>query len=103
MTRRATAPPERDARVGASGRCLAPAAARDRGAHRLRRGATSDWGLGGHVGAPISREDHGMASGITARLLHVDLTNRTTRVEELPPLVDYVNSVTGWNMSLYEA
>jgi aldehyde:ferredoxin oxidoreductase len=25
-----------------------------------------------------------MASGITARLLHVDLTNRTTRVEELP-------------------
>jgi len=25
-----------------------------------------------------------MASGVTARLLHVDLTGRTTRVEELP-------------------
>jgi len=28
-----------------------------------------------------------MASAVTAKLLHVDLTNRTTRVEEVPEVI----------------
>ena len=31
--------------------------ARDRGASRLRRGATSVWGFGGHIGAPDQKVD----------------------------------------------
>ena len=37
--------------------------------------------------AASTEEDTIMASGITAKLLHVDLTTRQTRVEEIPEAV----------------
>jgi aldehyde:ferredoxin oxidoreductase len=49
-----------------------------------------------------------MAPSITAKLLNnsvgmCDFVGAPLNVMELTPLVDYVNGVTGWNMSLYEA
>src|SRR6059036_1911759 len=131
-------------------------------ANRKRRavGAGGRWPAPGSTIAALPREEPPMA--MTAKILHVDLTNRTTRTEDIPeatyrkylgggalaahillrdmkpgaepfgpdnvlvfmtsvinglslsgtnrytaaaksPLtVDYINSVTGWNMSIYE-
>src|SRR6266403_763714 len=53
-SRRATAPPGRDEHMGVWGPWRGPHLNSHRGAPRLRRGATSIWGFGGHGGAPIS-------------------------------------------------
>src|SRR5205823_10042013 len=53
-SRRATAPPGRDERWGVWGPSRGPVTGdADRGAPRLRRGATSEGGFGGHLGAPL--------------------------------------------------
>jgi len=51
-SRSATAPPGRDERRGVWGPSRGPHLNSHRGAPRLRRGATSDGGVGGHLGPP---------------------------------------------------